>query len=114
MPRSKPSTVALAVLLGLWAAQAATPASAAVDTETGTTGSDGANGLGGPGSPGAGGATGGIRAIPDWYAQGKPKPASPRVTFSTWKWYSKDDPLLESGLLGPVRLRTAVRRVVDV
>ncbi len=59
------------------------------------------------------GATGGIRAIPDWYAQGKPKPPSPRVGFATWKWYSKDDPLLESGLLGPVKLRTAIRRDVE-
>jgi len=58
------------------------------------------------------GATGGIKAIPDWYAQGKPKPPSPRVGFATWKWYSKDDPLLESGLLGPVKLRTAIRRDV--
>jgi hypothetical protein len=33
-----------------------------------------------------------------------------RVTFSTWKHYSKDSPLLESGLLGPVRLRTALRQ----
>jgi len=71
-------------------------------------------GMSGPGGPGTGGATGGITKIPDWYAQGKPKPRSPRVAFATWKWYSKDDPLLESGLLGPVRLRTAIRRAIDV
>jgi hypothetical protein len=59
------------------------------------------------------GVTGGIKAIPEWYAQGKPKPPSPRVGFATWKWYSKDDPLLESGLLGPVKLRTAIRRDVE-
>ena len=59
------------------------------------------------------GATGGITAIPGWYAQGKPKPPSPRVAFATWKWFSKDDPLLESGLLGPVKLRTAIRRDVQ-
>ena len=58
------------------------------------------------------GATGSIRAIPEWYAQGKPKPQSGRIAFTTWKWYSKDDPLLESGLLGPVRVRVAVRREV--
>lgn len=34
------------------------------------------------------------------------------VAFTTWKWYSKDDPLLESGLLGPVRLRSALRRAI--
>jgi hypothetical protein len=58
------------------------------------------------------GVTGGIKAIPEWYAKGQPKPPSPRVAFATWKWYSKDDPLLESGLLGPVKLRTALRRDV--
>jgi len=58
------------------------------------------------------GELGGIRAIPDWYAQGKPKPAGGRVAFTTWKWYRKEDPLLESGLLGPIRLRTAIRRDV--
>jgi hypothetical protein len=67
----------------------------------------------GPGT-GGGRSTGGITKIPDWYAQGKPKPKSPRVAFTTWKWYSKDDPLLESGLIGPVRLRTAVRRAMAV
>ncbi|MBZ5619070.1 MAG: glycosyl hydrolase family 43 [Acidobacteriia bacterium] len=59
-------------------------------------------------------ATGTITKIPDWYAKGQPKPPSQRVAFTTYKWYSKDDPLLESGLLGPVRLRTAMRRSVDV
>lgn len=58
------------------------------------------------------GATGGITRVPDWFVQGKPKPASPRVTFTTWKHYTKDSPLLESGLLGPVRLRTAIRWVL--
>jgi hypothetical protein len=56
--------------------------------------------------------TGAISAIPEWYASGKPKPAGPRIAFSTWKWYSKDDPLLESGLLGPVCLRTAIIKEV--
>jgi hypothetical protein len=70
-------------------------------------------GMFGPGT-GAGGSTGGITKIPDWYAQRKPKPPSPRVAFTTWKWYSKDDPLLESGLLGPVRLQAAVRRAISV
>ena len=50
-----------------------------------------------------------IKRIPDWFLQNKPKPGA-RVTFSTWKHYSQDSPLLESGLLGPVRLRTALRQ----
>jgi hypothetical protein len=31
-------------------------------------------------------------------------PPGKRVAFTTWKHYAADDPLLESGLLGPVRL----------
>ncbi|HOC57443.1 MAG TPA: glycosyl hydrolase [Verrucomicrobiota bacterium] len=40
---------------------------------------------------------------PDWVLQGEPRPDG-RVTFCTRKVYTKDDPLLPSGLLGPVRL----------
>jgi hypothetical protein len=53
---------------------------------------------------------GNITVIPDWYLQGKPKPPGGRTTFATWKHFDKDSPLLVSGLVGPVRLRTAVRR----
>jgi len=48
--------------------------------------------------------TGGIAALPAWYREGRPRPAGKRVAFTTWKHYAADDPLLESGLLGPVRL----------
>jgi hypothetical protein len=51
-----------------------------------------------------------IKAIPEWYTQGKPKPPGGRSTFATWMHYNKDSPLLVSGLVGPVRLRKAVRR----
>ena len=63
---------------------------------------------------GIGGGMGGgaIQKLPEWYAQGKPKPPGGRVTFTTWKHYTKDSPLLESGLIGPVRMRTAVRRAI--
>jgi hypothetical protein len=47
---------------------------------------------------------GAIVKLPEWYMQGKPKPKTQRVTFTTWKHYKKDDPLLESGLIGPVTL----------
>jgi hypothetical protein len=61
----------------------------------------------------SGGLFGGeIKRLPDWYVQGKPKPPGGRITFTTWKHYDKDSPLLESGLVGPVRLRTAVRRTI--
>jgi hypothetical protein len=50
----------------------------------------------------------GIRRLPDWYAQNEPKPAGGRTTFSTWQFFKSGEPLLESGLLGPVRLLNPV------
>jgi hypothetical protein len=40
---------------------------------------------------------------PDWLLNGTPRP-SPRYTFTTHRFYKKDHPLFESGLLGPVSL----------
>jgi hypothetical protein len=53
-----------------------------------------------------------IEALPEWYVQGKPKPPGGRVTFATWRHFNKDSPLLMSGLVGPVRLRGALRRAI--
>jgi hypothetical protein len=53
----------------------------------------------------------GILELPEWYTSGKPKPSGGRTTFLTWQFYQKDDPLVESGLLGPVRLLCAVKQV---
>ncbi len=50
----------------------------------------------------------GVTRLPDWYLQGEPKPPGGRVTFATWRFYTKDEPLLASGLLGPVRLLNPV------
>ena len=44
-----------------------------------------------------------LRSWPQWLQQGKPSPTG-RQTFSTWRLWKKDEPLLRSGLLGPVRL----------
>jgi hypothetical protein len=49
-----------------------------------------------------------ILKLPEWYQQNLPKPAGGRVTFTTWKHFKKDSPLLESGLIGPVVLRNAI------
>jgi hypothetical protein len=57
---------------------------------------------------------GAIRVIPEWYLQGKPKPPGGRITFATWRHFNKDSPLLVSGLVGPVRLRTAIRRRIGL
>lgn len=54
----------------------------------------------------ASGKWGGIPAWPEWLKKGQPRPEPRRLTFFTWKHYQKDDPLLPSGLLGPVVLRS--------
>ncbi|MBM3494734.1 MAG: hypothetical protein FJX72_10540, partial [Armatimonadetes bacterium] len=48
-----------------------------------------------------------IKAWPDWVWSDKPRPKGERLTFTTWRFWWKDSPLLESGLLGPVVLRSA-------
>lgn len=45
-----------------------------------------------------------ITKLPDWYLAGQPKPAGGRVTFTPWTFYQPGEPLLDSGLLGPVRV----------
>lgn len=48
-----------------------------------------------------------IVELPDWYKAGQAKPAGGRVTFTPWTFFQKGEPLLDSGLLGPVRLMFA-------
>jgi (4-O-methyl)-D-glucuronate---lignin esterase len=48
----------------------------------------------------------GLKQWPQWLLDGKPSPHG-RLTFTTWHHYTKDSPLLESGLIGPVKLQTA-------
>jgi hypothetical protein len=47
-----------------------------------------------------------LKNWPQWLLDGKPSPAG-RLTFATVRKYTKDDPLLPSGLLGPVRVLAA-------
>jgi hypothetical protein len=47
---------------------------------------------------------GNLARWPAWLLEGKPRPSAGRLTFSTWKHYTRDSPLLPSGLLGPVRV----------
>lgn len=44
-----------------------------------------------------------LRRWPDWVSVAGPSPSG-RFTFTSWRLWSKDSPLLESGLIGPVRL----------
>lgn len=48
-------------------------------------------------------ADGTLKSWPQWLLDGKSSPTS-RFTFSTWKLWKKDDPLVASGLIGPVRV----------
>ncbi|MDW8320097.1 MAG: glycosyl hydrolase [Armatimonadota bacterium] len=51
-----------------------------------------------------------LRALPQWLIEGKPRPVPQRLTFTTWKHWTKDAPLLPSGLLGEVEVY-AVRKL---
>jgi len=44
-----------------------------------------------------------LKAWPLWVLDGKPSPTG-RYTFTTWHHWTKDEPLLESGLIGPVKI----------
>jgi hypothetical protein len=45
-----------------------------------------------------------LKAWPQWVTEGKPSPTG-RHTFTSWRLWKKNDPLVESGLIGPVELR---------
>ena len=47
-----------------------------------------------------------LRTLPKWFEENKPRPQQGRKTFTTNRYYDKDDPLRPSGLLGPVALIT--------
>jgi len=49
-----------------------------------------------------------LAAWPPWLLEGKSSPTG-RFTFTSWRLWKKGEPLLESGLLGPVTLRAAAR-----
>jgi len=52
-----------------------------------------------------------LKAWPQWVREGKPSPTG-RFTFTSWRLWKKDSPLVESGLLGPVTLQQI--KVVNV
>ncbi|WP_316814233.1 glycosyl hydrolase [Pedobacter heparinus] len=53
-----------------------------------------------------------IEKLPDWYVKNQMKPGD-RKSFAVWKNLNAKDPLLESGLLGPVKLLVAVQKIID-
>jgi hypothetical protein len=52
-----------------------------------------------------------LKAWPPWVQGGKASPTG-RFTFTSWRLWKKGEPLVESGLLGPVTLRVVERVVV--
>jgi alpha-L-rhamnosidase/Glycosyl hydrolases family 2, sugar binding domain len=44
-----------------------------------------------------------LKEFPDWFLKGEPRPARERYTFTTWNYFTKESPLVSSGLLGPLR-----------
>ena len=49
---------------------------------------------------------GNLSRWPEWLMKGNPRPSPGRYTFTTWKHFGKESPLLPSGLLGPVTIRS--------
>jgi hypothetical protein len=47
--------------------------------------------------------SGNLKEWPAWVAAGKPSPTG-RYSFTSWRLWKKDDPLVPSGLIGPVKL----------
>ena len=47
--------------------------------------------------------------MPEWHVRNQAMPESRRSTFTTAKFYDADDPLISSGLLGPVRIQVFKR-----
>lgn len=47
-----------------------------------------------------------LKEFPEWFLKNKPRPSKGRFCFTTWNYFTKDSPLMNSGLLGPVRIIT--------
>lgn len=45
------------------------------------------------------------KIMPNWYINQEPLPSGKRTTFSTARFYKATDPLMPSGLLGPVQIK---------
>lgn len=52
-----------------------------------------------------------LKHWPQWLLDGKRSPTG-RLAFTTWEVWHKNDPLVESGLIGPVQLLTTICRQI--
>ena len=50
---------------------------------------------------------------PEWFIKDQERPSKNRLTFYTWKHWNKDDPLLPSGLIGPVYIRVGQLQQIE-
>ena len=53
-----------------------------------------------------------LKSIPRWVLDGRPDPTG-RIAFTSYRPFTVKSPLLESGLLGPVRLITTRKLVIE-
>jgi hypothetical protein len=47
-----------------------------------------------------------LARVPSWLIEETPRPSPGRTTFVSFKFFTKDSPLIESGMLGPVMLES--------
>jgi hypothetical protein len=45
-----------------------------------------------------------LKEFPDWFLKKQPRPSKGRYCFTTWNYFTKDSPLIPSGLIGPVSI----------
>lgn len=50
-----------------------------------------------------------LKEFPEWFLKNEPRPSSGRYCFTTWNYFTKDSPLIPSGLLGPVRIMSEIK-----
>ena len=55
---------------------------------------------------------GNIKELPQWYRDGKDMPQGERSTFTTWKHFNGNEALLESGLMGSVKILTS--KIIEI
>lgn len=51
-----------------------------------------------------------LKEFPDWFLRGQARPSAGRYCFTNWNYFTKDSPLVPSGLLGPVTLQSIPAR----
>jgi hypothetical protein len=45
-----------------------------------------------------------LKEFPEWFLKKEPRPSKGRYCFTTWNYFTKNSPLVPSGLMGPVRI----------